>query len=314
MVAEQKNNKSIICSICEGKYAFGVATLINSAISNGFQGTFYILIRDKLPFWVNNLKKKENTFILNDHCSIKFESIKWDYHLSYYKPYFLEKLMSKNPSANVFYFDPDITIECDWNFFLDWVEIGPALCTDGNYPTLGRKHPWVASWKHIFDIKTDVINSEIIPYVNSGFIGLNFSQINMVKTWIKFTNLLIEKGHNLKNFGPTRIKYKQKRAFSICGDQDILNAVLISNNFGISLFGVDGMGFNGSSYLMFHNIGKKTWDKNFIRDFLTTGTRISSADTSYLKYLRGTIKPYSNSKLMLSKVNVAITKLLQRIL
>lgn len=314
MVADLKKNNAIICSLCEGRYAYGVASLVNSAISNGFSGQFYILIRDDVPFWAVHFEQKDDKYILNEQCTIKFERVVWEHHLSYYKPFLLKNLIEKFPDSSIFYFDPDITIECDWNFFIDWVKIGPALCTDGNYPTLGKKHPWVISWKNLFDIEKETIEGEVIPYINSGFIGLNSSHIVVAETWIKFTNLLINKRHNLKTFGPTLKKYKQKRAFSVCGDQDILNAVLISDNFDISLFGIDGMGFNGSSYLMFHNIGKKTWDKNFFIDFLTTGTRISAADDSYLKHLKGTINPYSKLKLMTLKANIAITKLFQRIL
>jgi hypothetical protein len=314
MGVNTKNSSSIICSICEGRYAYGLAALINSAIKNGFIGQFYIIVGNEIPFWTIDLIKEKDTYKINDNCTIEFEVINWDLHLSYYKPYLLESLLTKNPNSDVFYFDPDVTIECDWNFFKDWVSIGPALCSDGNYPILGKRHPWVASWQKLFNIDKNIINSEIIPYVNSGFIGLNSKQIDITKRWIKFTELLINNGHNLKSFGPTLKEYIQKRAYSICGDQDILNAVLISKDYEISLFGVDGMGFNGSSFLMFHNIGKKTWDKNFIKDFLISGTRISVADDSYLKFLQGDINPYKNIELKLIKINVTITKLIQRIL
>lgn len=309
-----ENSSSIICSICEGRYAYGLATLINSAVSNGFVGKFHIIVGNQIPFWASDLTKEKDNFIINENCTIEFEHVDWGVHLSYYKPYLLERLLADNPNAKVFYFDPDVTIECDWDFFLDWVSIGPALCSDGNYPILGKRHPWVECWKKLFNINNNVNKSDIIPYVNSGFIGLNVTQIEVVKTWIEFTEILINNGHDLKNFGPTLKKYKQKRAYAICGDQDILNAVLISQDYEISLFGVDGMGFNGSSYLMYHNIGKKTWDKNFIKDFLTSGTRVSIADDSYLKFLKGVLKPYSDFDYRLIKLNVAITKLLQRIL
>lgn len=310
----QKDKNIIICSICEGRYAYGVGALINSSIKNGFRGQFHVLIKDELPFWAKHLKKTEGNYFINDYCTITFEKANWGYHLSYYKPFLLDSLIKLNPNSTIFYFDPDITIECDWNFFLDWVDIGPALCTDGNYPTLGKNHPWIVSWKNIFNIEKTKIFSDLIPYINSGFIGINSTQTDLIKKWIGFTNLLIEKGHNLKSFGPTQNKYSKERAFSICGDQDILNAVLISHDYDISLFGVDGMGFNGSSYLMFHNIGRKSWEKNFLKDFLITGRRISPADDSYLKNLKGTINLYSRRKLMMLSINIAITKLLQRVL
>jgi hypothetical protein len=314
MVVKPQTYSSIICSICEGRYAYGLASLINSCIANGFKGLFYIAVRNELPFWISGFEKQNNEFIINENCSIQFEKVSWEHHLSYYKPFLIKNLLEDNPSLAVFYFDPDITLECDWIFFEDWIKIGPALCTDGNYPVLGKKHPWVMSWKNFFDIKEIKADGDTVAYVNSGFIGLKASQLDIIKTWIKFTNLLVSKGHNLKSFGPTLNQYKRKRAFSVCGDQDILNAVLLSENFNISLIGLEGMGFNGSSYLMFHNIGKKTWDKNFLKEFLTIGARISMADDAYLNHIQGTINPYNSLQLLVLKINVKITKLLQRIL
>jgi hypothetical protein len=308
-----KSQSSIICSLCEGRYAYGLASLINSSISNGFKGLFYVVVRGKLPFWAANLEQKDDFFILNNECSIKFEEVFWEHHLSYYKPFLIKNILSKHPDSSVFYFDPDITLECDWSFFNDWVAIGPAVCTDGNYPVLGKNHPWIISWKNYFDIKEIISEDSMVPYINSGFIGINASHLDIIETWIKFTDLLICKGHNLKIFGPTLNQYQQKRAFSICGDQDILNAVLLTADFNISLFGTEGMGFNGSSYLMYHNIGKKTWDKNFIVEFLKSGSKISRADDSYFQHINGTIKPYSSLKLFLVKMNVRLTKLFQRV-
>lgn len=314
MAVNPRPHSSIICSLCEGKYAFGLASLINSCIANGFKGLFYVAVRNELPFWINKFKKQNNEFIINENCAIKFEQVSWEYHLSYYKPFLIKKILENNLNSAVFYFDPDITLECDWRFFEDWVEIGVTLCTDGNYPILGKKHPWVMAWKSFFDIDEIKAEGDMVPYVNSGFIGLKASQLDIIKTWIKFTDLLISKGHNLNSFGPTLNWYKQKRAFSVCGDQDILNAVLTSQNFDVSLIGLEGMGFNGSSYLMFHNIGKKTWDKNFIKEFLKNGNKISMADDSYLKYSEGIINPYNSLQLFALKINIKITKLLQRVL
>ena len=50
---------SVICTLYEGHYHFGVASLANSLYSNGFRGDIYIGLKGDLPFWAK-MAKTEN--------------------------------------------------------------------------------------------------------------------------------------------------------------------------------------------------------------------------------------------------------------
>ena len=48
---------SVVCTLFEGNYEFGVASLINSLYVNGFKGSIFVGFKGDLPFWVNNLNE-----------------------------------------------------------------------------------------------------------------------------------------------------------------------------------------------------------------------------------------------------------------
>ena len=307
---------TIICTICEGRYAYGLASLINSCLSNNFTGDFHVAIKEELPFWINQFRKIDsNTYEINSSSSITFHKTNFPYHLCYFKPFFIRDLLAQNENFNIFYFDPDITILNDWQFFEDWLAIGVPLCVDEVYPVIYKKNPWVMEWQNTFTFKIEGNDNELLPYINSGFIGVNSNHIELVNCWCNFTEILALKNHSLINFGPTILKYKQSRSNAFCSDQDVLNASLLAcKKISYSIIGKEAMGFSAGIYIMLHNTGFKTWNKNFIKMLILKNQRITLADESYLRNSNTVIKTYSIFKLRLLKLNMIITKVLQRIL
>jgi lipopolysaccharide biosynthesis glycosyltransferase len=311
-------SKSIIFTLFENNYAYGVAALINSAIANNFTGKFTIGYKGNLPHWINQLKKTTDSYILPhfNHIEIEILEIKSDLHLRFYKPFLFEQLLERFPDSNIFYFDPDITIIGEWDFFEDWVNNGVGLVLDDCYDIMPYNHPIKYQWSKIFNyniLKGNTFNF----YINSGFIGGGKNAKTLIMQWKQNILLLQEQGYDLTSFKPAISKYNShKRLNPIIGDQDILNAT-INQHFGtttFSIMGPEGMGFSQPSYVMLHNTGSKTWNKNFILDFFKNGVKISEANLSYLSNIDFPINIYPNIiKKYKLKFNLLITQILQRI-
>ncbi|KHJ36981.1 hypothetical protein PBAC_28260 [Pedobacter glucosidilyticus] len=310
---------TIIFTLFEGFHEYGVGSLINSAIKCGFKGKVVIGYRGPLPFWINQLDNFSNSYYLKtekEKIEIIFKKIEGKNHLRYYKPSMFESLFHEFPKSKVFYFDPDITLIGDWWYFEQWVDYGVACILDENYPLMPSSHPIKQKWAELLDYSIDS-NNPFNYYINSGFLGCQIRDLNLIQEWNNHILTLQEKGGNLLNFNPVFEKTSTfKRLNSFMGDQDILNATINKNNLGykLSIIGPEGMGFIPAGYLMYHNTGKKTWNKNVLKEFLLYGNRISQADQSFLENSSYPINLYSRTKLLKLKLTFLITKIIQRVL
>lgn len=311
-------HNSIIFTLFESNYYYGVGALINSAVRCDFKGRFIIGFKSKLPFWINQLTKKSSFYLIPNYenIEIEFTEIKSDLHLRYYKAFLFKELLEKYPLHKLFYFDPDITIIGDWDFFERWVENGVGLVLNDCYPIMPYNHPLKHEWAKIYNYdveKGDLFNF----YVNSGFMGGNENLTNIITQW-KFNILkLVKNGYDLSSHKcPVEKTHSYKRLNPITGDQDILNATIIEN-YGttkFSIMGPEGMGFTQGGYVMLHNTGSKTWNKNFILDFMKNGVKITEANYSYIENSSFPINLYPNTfNRFLLKVNLLITQILQRV-
>jgi hypothetical protein len=309
---------TIVFTLFEKHYAYGVGALLNSLVASQFKGLFVVGYMGNLPFWTSQLIKKDNYYYISnlDHIRIEFLKIETDLHLRYYKPFLFENLMTNNKADYVYYFDPDITIIGDWCFFEEWASYGTALVLDDCYAVMPYNHPLKQQWAKIFEYNSK-ISKEFNYYVNSGFIGGNASSLNLIQQWKQNILDLKTKGHNLNQFKPAIIKSKtHKRLNPITGDQDILNASIcqIYNEVNLSIIGPEGMGFTPAGYVMQHNTGSKSWNKSFLIDFIQNGVKISEANYAYFKYSSSPINLYpSLIKKLLIKIDMLLTRVLQRI-
>ncbi len=310
--------KSIIFTLFENHYAYGVGTLINSAIARDFKGIFIIGYKGALPLWINQLIKKSDFYVIphHDDIEIEFLEIKSDLHLRYYKPFLFEELLIKYKNSKVFYFDPDITIIGDWCFFEEWVDYGTGLVLDDCYPIMPYNHPLKQQWAKIYNYNVEN-GKDFNFYINSGFVGGTENSIDLITKWKQNILFLQNSGYDLKEFKPAIHKFNtHKRLNPITGDQDILNATINQNYDSslLSLIGPEGMGFIQAGYVMQHNTGCKTWKKNFILDFIKNGIKISEANYSYIKNSHTPINLYPTQKKRWAlNINLLITQIIQRI-
>ena len=284
-----------ICTLFEGHYNYGVATLANSLYNNGFQGTFYVGYRGILPSWALKGKKEAVgkwqeaiTLIPVEGIQLCFLSVDTDYSLTNYKPDFMLELWEgpAKSAAALFYFDPDIIVNDSWTSFEQWVHCGVALSEDINSP-LQEFHPRRVGWRSYFkdfNIHLKFLNQ---IYVNGGFIGLLKDDISFLNLWINIQESMGTSIGGLKNsiFSTDKVEctifnLETYKIFSK-SDQDALNATIEAYQGTISFFGKEGMGFRSGHISMFHALGEnKPWNTNHLLRALN-GKSPRSLDSVY---------------------------------
>ena len=132
----------VVCTLFEGDFHYGVAALANSIIRRGFRGLIWVGHRGALPAWTNGLLKLPNGLFEVGGAVLGFEEIATKTHFTQFKPEFMATLFRKGIAKKfLWYFDPDITVRCSWNFFEQWVEFGVGLCEDVTMGTMPSTHP-----------------------------------------------------------------------------------------------------------------------------------------------------------------------------
>jgi hypothetical protein len=307
---KESSSKSVVVTLYEGHYHFGVAALINSLEKSNFNGLIQIGFRGNLPNWTLGLEKIDTTlFKLNSTILINFLPVNSDIHFGYYKPNFMKDVLLDFESVEkVYYFDPDIVVYAPWSFYLDWTNSGVALCLDNCFPFLHSNHPWRRSWRLLVEDSSGQ-NHEINYYVNCGFIGLAREEAKILDEWIFLTKRYQKMGGNVKSFD-------KEGHLSFKGDQDLLNAAItLNNNLNLSIIGTEGMGFTHPAYLMVHAVGDiKPWRENFLKSMIYKGRKPTFGAKSYFQFCDGPIKAYSQLKLLRIKIAMKIAMVLGRLI
>lgn len=306
---------SSVCTLFEGNYHFGVATLSNSLYNHGFRGTVYVGYRGELPSWVEYKKNsfsddvKDFELIPAEGLIIKFVYLETTNHFTNYKPKFMKDLMEKyNNIENLFYFDPDIVVNEDFSFYLEWINAGITVCEDINSP-IQEFHPRRVGWRTFFKKHGIDLSFKNSIYVNGGFIGVKRHQIEFLDLWIKTQDLATELVGGLQVSFLDRIEVMMFNVF----DQDCLNASIEAYNGTISFIGKEGMGFSIGGYkTMYHALGSyKPWNVNImLRSF--QGRPPRNVDVEYWKNTNYPILAHSKGEIRKKQIAIKIGKLIGR--
>ena len=289
---------SAVCTLFEGDYHLGLGALANSLYANGFRGTIFAGYRGELPPWILGAKKNGEAaeFSPADGLVLRFVPLAQKIHLTNFKPEFMRSLWEKHcPAAeNFFYFDPDITVICRWQFFEEWVQAGIALCADVN-PSMPANHPLRFAWKQFYEPRGIVFRRDPEQYFNGGFFGLRRGEIEFLHCWEKLQALMAPEIGGLENVNVRDRTYMFHKT-----DQDALNVAAMASEAAISPLGQDGMDLQqgGGGYVMSHAVGgEKPWRKNFIRLLLQRGWSPSRADHHFFRNVESPIRLYSSAAL-----------------
>ena len=200
--------KSVVCTLYEGNYHYGVAALVNSLHKFGFEGDFYIGYRGQPSPWAKSIESTESlnwqggtTYIPTQGLNLHFLPITVNYHLSNYKPAFMLKLFSgpAKDASGLFYFDPDIVNKCDWAFYEKWITFGVAVVHETIWNDMPSNHPKRQQWATVAKAGNLTILNNLKSYFNSGFVGVSKHQINFLTTWDYLINVAVDSFNYNKN-------------------------------------------------------------------------------------------------------------------
>ncbi|MFT3932627.1 MAG: hypothetical protein QM726_03345 [Chitinophagaceae bacterium] len=302
--------KATVCTIFEGEYYYGVATLVNSLYQWGYRGSIYAAYAGVLPTCFSGAKQDEglswkgaSTLEVTEDLKLHLLPVTTTNHLANYKPDFMLELWqgSLKDAQQLFYFDPDITLAYNWNYLEEWTDCGIALCEDVNSP-LGKNHPRRIAWRNYFAPHGfDLVYKESV-YANSGFIGVKKEDISFLETWKKIQEAIAGSigGLNRSPFNGVGLLAEKDRGdyapFSRT-DQDALNAAVEAWQGVVSILGKPGMAFAQGTALIPHAVGApKPWQWRPLKQALA-GFTPRLADREYWKYAGGPLKIETTKKI-----------------
>jgi hypothetical protein len=288
------NSDQVVCTLYEGNYHFGVGALLNSLVAGGFSGLVWAGYRGKLPPWIDQLSEVgEQLFQLPNGGQLKFEKLDTKVHFANYKPDLMLNLIRRGVATKLlWYFDPDITVQCSWGFMRKWAECGVSICSDITNGYMPEKHPLRCMWE---DVARNAGWGPPVAaqtrYFNSGFVGLDIAYVSFVERWKRAIEIAVEKGADLRNF---MLGTREDVYYVV--DQDSFNLATMYAIEPISAIGPEGMGFIHGGFTMFHSVGSpKPWNKGHVLSALR-GITTSRADKHFLACASAPIRLYSPGK------------------
>jgi hypothetical protein len=313
-----------VCTLFEGDYHCGVASLFNSLIRNGYRGRVFAGYRGARPDWSRPAKPAvvgslNEAWILEvlDGCEVVLVPLDTDMHFANFKPDFMLSLLDQQPSIDyLFYLDPDICLVRDWQFVEEWASCGVALCEDVNSP-VAEHHPRRMGWQRHFaphGVRLEYRGSE---YVNSGCVGAGRQHREFLENWRRLTAYM---GEVIGGLGVTKVE--RGEAFSgkgfascfDCPDQDALNAAMqMTYSATFSVLPRCAMGFEPGDIVLPHALGRdKPWRRRYLHGGLQ-GRAPTFADKAFWTYADGPIRQVSKSRLAVKRGTLRAASAMARI-
>lgn len=316
---------SVICTLFEGSYHYGLAALANSLHGAGFRGRLYAGYRGALPAWTRDAQplplpawRGASILELAGSLSIVFMPLTTEHHLTNHKPEFMLALLD-GPARDadaLFYLDPDICVVETWRYFEDWVGCGVALCEDLNSP-LPEHHPRRVGWQRYFEPRGIPLRFRAAEYVNGGFVGVRTQDRVFLETWEHVMNLMAEEIGSL-----AAAKVGVAQAFKStgfagcfdCSDQDALNVAVAACRVAVSVIGQEAMAFKPGPALLPHAVGSgKPWQRSYLGAALK-GIAPRLADKAFWANTAAPIAVVGKGRAALKRLDIAAGAVVGRFL
>jgi len=310
--------RSAICTLFEGNYHFGVAALINSLSNQGFKGSVFVGFKGSLPDWSNAATddlsldwKGAKTLSLNPELKVHFLPVAISSHLANHKPEFMLQLFAGpcREIDRIAYFDPDIVVRCNWEFFETWMSHGVAIVHEIISNDMPASHPIRKEWEKVAKVCNRTVKHQITSYINSGFFGVSRDCIDFLELFVE----VIKVAKANYNFEESGFHFVSDRSdVFYARDQDALNIAAMCCDCPISEMGPEAMDFLHGGFTMSHAVGSpKPWNKSFILSALK-GMPPSMADKAFWANVTGPINIYPSSKIKTTLTSIKVAGMIGR--
>ena len=277
---------SVVTTLFEGDYHFGVAALANSLARNGYSGRLWTAYRGALPAGANVAPAADGTRrIAAGSVEIVLFPHPTDIHFTHYKPWWMQEVLDTHePGAEaVFYFDPDIVVCSRWSYYEEWAGYGVALCEDNHYH-VGPHHPLRHAWAAFARARGREVRHTLSRFCNGGFQGVLRSHRSFLSDWAELVRAVEPESGSLKGW---RSLDRTHRFWS--ANQDTMNLAAMITPHPIAIYGPNGMDFVPSPGrpLMSHAVDKpKPWKKHYLLEAFR-GQPPSRPDRQFWEYADG---------------------------
>ena len=305
----QVSHDQVICTLYEGDFHLGVAVLINSIVTSGFRGLFWVGNRGDLPPWTAQLTRREDGLFEIGDALLGFETIDSARHFGQFKPEFMSSVIDRGIARrHIWYIDPDITVRCGWEFFERWVRHGVCLCQEITMGIMASNHPLRCEWMELARVAGwDEPFRQQERYYNSGFVGMNIEHRAYLDIWKAALRLANTAGVKQDQFQ----KGTRAQTFYTV-DQDTMNIATMYAQVPLTTLGPEGMGFITGGFTMYHTVGRtKPWRKKFLRSALD-GRPPSGGDKHFLQCAGGPLHPYTLGQLKRKRLSAQWATLIGR--
>jgi hypothetical protein len=284
---------SVVTTLFEGDYHYGVATLANSLARNGYTGRLYAGYRGPPPPWAAHVPAAADGSrrVAAGPVEIVLIPHPTALHFTHFKPWWMQEVLDcHEPAADaVFYFDPDIVVCSRWSYFEEWAGYGIALCEDNHYH-VGAHHPLRHAWAAFARERGHPVVHSLSRYCNGGFQGVQRAHRSFLSTWAELIRAVEPESGSLHQW---RSLDRTHRFWS--ANQDTMNLAAMITPHPVSIYGPNGMDFIPSPGrpLMSHAIDlPKPWQKHFLLSALR-GQAPSRPDRRFWEYVDGPIPLFS---------------------
>lgn len=308
-----------VCTLFENDHHLGLCALINSLEKNSFSGSLYAGYRGSIPKWVNAFEtidldyrwKGKKIIKINAGLFIHFLPLETEIHFCNYKPTFMLSIfeeISENINGLI-YFDPDIVVKCDWEYFERWISYGIALVHEIKSLDMAPNHPLRKQWeKEVLSLIGRKVRNQLTSYINSGFCGIRREYKSFLKDWEHIIQIAIEHF----GLGSNEMHNNNRLYIFHSTDQDALNIAAMCSDHPLTEMGPEAMDFIPGGWTMSHAIGlPKPWEKSFIVSMMK-GMPPTLAEKEYWKNINGPVRSFNRSSIFRKQLIISMASLVGR--
>ena len=303
-----------VCTLFEGHYHHGVATLVNSLVAAGYEGTVWVGYRGPLPAWLlrhARFDRRAGRLQVTPKVALHTVPLDPPRSLNYEKAAFMRAVLrTHDPEAvAVVYLDPDLVVKCAWSEIAAWWADGAVALVEDLDGALPSNHPRRDGWRRYFAGDGNVPERPLERCYNSGFIGVPRRHEALLATWQR----LCERIAADHGSAPRQRKLGSPDHPFHSTDEDALNFALMRADTPLHTEGPEAMDFVPGGRHLSHAVGTaKPWQGRHFRGALR-GRPPSAASQSFYRFARGPLASLSPLTLARRKVSMALATALGRV-